>query len=108
MILLGMKKFLGKWVPHILTDEQLHNRILCCTLNLRLYNQTKTLLKRTLSIDETWVKLYMEPDRNQQLQYLYTGEITEPTVHQDIHKWRKKNINYGYGFFRDRFLGATS
>lgn len=77
---LKMTKKLGKWVPYKLTSDQENYRELCARVNLRTYNKTKTLLNRTLSIDETWLSLYMEPDRNQQRQYMYQGEQPEPTV----------------------------
>lgn len=63
---LCMKKILGKWVPHVLTDSQQDHRIISCRMNLMNFRKTKSLLKRTISIDETWVSLYMQPDRNQQ------------------------------------------
>ena len=31
----------------------------------------------------------MEPDHNQRRQYLYTGEIAEPSVRQDIHSQKR-------------------
>lgn len=82
---LKMKKVLGEWLPHTLTKDQKAMRVLCCELNLELHKKTKNLINRTLAIDETWVSLYMEPDRNQKRLYLYPGEEPKPTVHQNIH-----------------------
>lgn len=80
-----MRKKYGKWVPHKLTEDQKDFRALCCRVNLQTYQKTKSLLERTLSIDETWVKLYMEPDRNQRGQWLRKDEEAEPAVVEDIH-----------------------
>lgn len=62
---LQMKKLLSKWVPHFLTDEQREHRVLACRNNLQLLSQQNSLLNRTLAIDETWVSLYMQPQRDQ-------------------------------------------
>lgn len=70
---LQMKKLLSKWVPHFLTDEQREHRVLACKNNLQLLSQQNSLLNRTLAIDETWVSLYMQPQRDQ------------------IRSWRNKN-----------------
>ena len=67
---LGYKKILSKWILHELTDFQRQLRVVCCHSNLRMLSQTKTLLKRTLTIDESWVSLYMEPDRFQARQWV--------------------------------------
>ena len=81
---LGMIKKLGKWVPHLLTPEQKENRVLCSEMNLREYHKTNSLLKRTLSIDESWVGLYNEPDRNQVRQWCQRGENPDVAVHEEL------------------------
>lgn len=71
---LGLKKRLSRWVPHELSDIQLEHRILACRLNLETYKKNKNLLERTLSIDETWVALYMEPSHDQRGVWIGRGE----------------------------------
>lgn len=89
---LKMKKKLGKWVPHKLTNDQQNFRSLCCRVNLQTYQKTKSLLKRTLTIDETWVKLYMEPDRDQRRQWLKEGEQIEPTLCENTYGQKRMLI----------------
>lgn len=82
---LKMKKVLGKWVPRQLTEEQRQLRVFAARTNLTIYNKTKEILKRTVSIDETWVSLYMEPDRHQARAWHFPGEPVEQIPAQNIH-----------------------
>lgn len=82
---LKMKKKMGKWVPHELSPGQVEHRILACKENLRTHNRNPTRLQRTISIDETWVRLYMEPDRNQARSWVYSGEDPEPMAREELH-----------------------
>ena len=72
---LQMKKLLSKWVLHLLTEEQREHRILTCRNNLEQLSKQKSLINRTLAIDETWLSLDMVPQRDQS------------------RTWRKKNEN---------------
>ena len=80
-----MKKILGKWVPHELTDEQKKTRVVTCRGNLARYRKIKIILQRTVSIDESWVSLYMQPDRNQARSWQFPGEQAEALPDENIH-----------------------
>ena len=60
-----MKILMSKWVPHFLRDEQKEHRVFACENNLQLLCKDKNLINRTLAIDETWLSLYMQPQRDQ-------------------------------------------
>lgn len=79
---LHMRKVLGKWVPHDLTPDQKEHRVLASQTNLADHKKDKSLLKRTLTTDESWVALYMSPDRSQMRSYLFPGE-QPPTAPRD-------------------------
>ena len=72
-------------MPYQLNDFQLENRVTACRLNLRMLQDDSTLLQKTVTIDETWVSLYMAPDRNQQRSWAYPGEEVERTTAENIH-----------------------
>lgn len=82
---LKMKKTLGKWVPHELNEFQKETRVNTCRLNLRIFADDPDALNKTFSIDETWVSLYMSPNRNQQRRWTKAGEEPEPIVRENIH-----------------------
>lgn len=82
---LGLTKKLGKWVPHELTDIQKEHRVLACKMNLADHSKDKTLLTRTIAIDETWVSLYMAPDRSQQRVWLASDEELPEVPCENIH-----------------------
>lgn len=62
---LHLAKKLGRYVPDELTDDQRQHRVLACQTNLSNYQKHKELLNRTLALDESWVSLYMQPQRDQ-------------------------------------------
>ena len=49
---LKMKKKLGKWIPHELTEEQKELRIVASKLNKERFQKNPNTLRRTLAIDE--------------------------------------------------------
>ena len=77
---LGMRKILSKWVPHELTIANMEHRILSCEKNLSMLSKDKTLLKRTLTLDETWVSLYMSPNKDQAKIWAIGDEVPEKIV----------------------------
>lgn len=89
---LKMTKKLGKWVPHDLTEDQKMARVLACKTNLQEYSKHPKRLKKTFSVDETWVSLYMEPDRNQARVYLYPGEEPPNIPRANIHATKRMLI----------------
>lgn len=82
---LKMKKKMGKWIPHELTPDQMEFRVLSCENNLSRYKKDKKLLDRTISIDETWVSLYMRPNRDQACSWTYPNEQPMNELQQNIH-----------------------
>uniref|UniRef100_A0A158P5I0 Mos1 transposase HTH domain-containing protein n=1 Tax=Tetranychus urticae TaxID=32264 RepID=A0A158P5I0_TETUR len=82
---LKLKKLLGRWVPHELTEVNMEHRVLACKENLRIHKKTPTIIQRTVSIDETWVSLYMEPDKNQMREWRRSDEPPSKAPKQNIH-----------------------
>lgn len=82
---LKMKKLLGKWIPHELSDSQRQMRVFLARQNIKIYNKTKAILQRTISIDESWVSLYMQPNRDQARSWQYPGEQPETVPRENIH-----------------------
>lgn len=101
---LKMKKIMKKWVPHELSSQQQEHRVLACRVNLERYSKDKNLLKRTLTIDESWVALYMAPDRSQSRSWVLPGEQPETQVLQNIHGPKRLLIMamdfYGIAFWK--------
>jgi histone-lysine N-methyltransferase SETMAR len=79
-----LTKRLGKWVPHNLTEEQRQARVDICHNNLLRYRRHPKLLDRTLAIDESWVRLYSPPDRDQQRFWLKPGEASPEIVAPEL------------------------
>jgi [histone H3]-lysine36 N-dimethyltransferase SETMAR len=79
---LHMKKLLSKWVPHLLTEEQKEHRILACKNNLEQLSKHKSLISRTLAIDETWLSLDMVPQRDQSRTWRKKNENKPEIVHR--------------------------
>lgn len=82
---LKLIKILSKWVPHDLTEDQKDHRVLASQANLDKYSKQKSLLKRTLAIDETWVSLYMSPQKDQSRVWMSKGEEPPQVVTQNVH-----------------------
>ena len=66
----------------VVTDEQKEHRVLACKNNLQLLSQQNSLIDRTLAIDETWVSLYMQPQRDQARSWRNKGEDPPEIVTQ--------------------------
>ena len=58
---LKMVKKMCVWVPHLLTEAQVQNRIDACRNNLLRHRRHPRLTKRKLAIDETWVGFTLSP-----------------------------------------------
>ena len=56
------------------------HRILACKDNLSMLSKDKSLLKRTLTIDETWLSLYMSPNKDQAKTWRFPGEEPDQQV----------------------------
>lgn len=89
---LQMKKLLSKWVPHFLTQEQREHRILACKYNLEQLSKQKSLINRTLAIDETWLTLYMQPQRDQARSWRIKDENPQQIVLQSNYQRKRMLI----------------
>ena len=86
---LGLVKKLGKWVPHLLTEEQMEHRCLVANINLKLINRHNYLLKSIVAIDESWVSLYTPPQRNQRQFWLPRGAAAPEIPNVEIHERKR-------------------
>nr|CDJ98509.1 transposase [Haemonchus contortus] len=86
---LKMVKKMCVWVPHLLTEAQVRNRIDACRNNLLRHRRHPRLLKRTLAIDETWVGLYTEPESQKRRVWMDGDEEPLELVHKKTRgsKW---------------------
>jgi histone-lysine N-methyltransferase SETMAR len=76
---LGKKKIAAKWVPHILTEDQLLTRVQLCRLHLRRYWREKDdFLNRIVAGDETWCYSY-DPELKQQSSEWTSADSPRPT-----------------------------
>lgn len=89
---LQMKKLLSKWIPHFLTEEQKEHRVLACKINLELLSKDNSLINRTLAIDESWLSLYMEPQRDQSRSWRNKEETQPEIVHQSNYQRKRMLI----------------
>lgn len=63
---LGMEKLCAKWMPRLVTLDQKLRRKIVSTENLALYKRNPSeLLRRFITVDETWVHHYT-PESKQQ------------------------------------------
>ena len=61
---LHMRKIAAKWVSHALTEQQKWCRYETCRIHLERYqNEGANLLNNIITIHETWVISYYEPER---------------------------------------------
>uniref|UniRef100_A0A7I4Y7H0 HTH_Tnp_IS630 domain-containing protein n=1 Tax=Haemonchus contortus TaxID=6289 RepID=A0A7I4Y7H0_HAECO len=56
-----MVKKMCVWVPHLLTEAQVQNRVDACRNNLLRHRRHPRPTKRKLAIDETWVGFTLSP-----------------------------------------------
>ena len=71
---LNFRQVNAKWVPYELAPSQKETRVAYSRLNLINFNQNKTRLEATVSIDETWISLNRPPEKDQLKQWLQPGE----------------------------------
>ena len=61
----GMQRFAAKFVPRILTADQMLQRVIVCTELRQLTSDNETFLSRVITGDESWVYGY-DPDTKRQ------------------------------------------
>lgn len=89
---LGLKKVLGKWIPHELTEDQMKFRIIASRNNLLRFRRNTRLLKRTLAIDETWVHLYAPPAKDKARFWLGADEKKPIIARQELRERKRMLI----------------
>ena len=76
---LNKRKIAAKWVPHILTEEQLQLRVHLCRLHLKRYwRERGNFLNRVVAGDETWVYSY-DPELKSQSSEWTSADSPRPT-----------------------------
>jgi len=64
---LDMKKLCARWVPHLITADQIHTRMKISEQCLEHFNKNKTdFVCRFITMDETWIHHYDTPESKQQ------------------------------------------
>ena len=71
----------GRWVPHLLNEQEKFQRVSVCS-NLLTRNALEPFIDRIITGDEKWV-LYDNPHRHQQ--WLSVGETSRATPKSNIH-----------------------
>ena len=63
---LNKRKLAAKWIPHLLTEEQMASRVTICAAHLRRHRQEgDEFLRRIVACDETWAHSW-EPELKRQ------------------------------------------
>ena len=71
---LEMRKFSARWVPRLLTVDQKHTRRPLSRTNLNLFEEDPSnLLKRFVTMDETWVHPFTPEAKQQSKQWNHPG-----------------------------------
>ena len=63
---LGMRKLTARWVPKSLSDEQMATRASVCSALLKRFRSKDDFLLHLVTVDETWVHYYYEPENEAQ------------------------------------------
>lgn len=94
---LGMRKLMTRWVPHLLSLEQKRTREKLSAQHLARFTKNKNdFLRRFITMDETWVYHY-DPELRQQ-----TAEWTEPSCSAPKQpKWSKSSKKIMASIFWD-------
>ena len=61
-----MRKLTARWVPKFLSDEQMSTRASVCSALLKRFSSKDDFLLRLVTVDETWVRDYHEPENKAQ------------------------------------------
>jgi histone-lysine N-methyltransferase SETMAR len=64
---LDMRKLFARWVPHLITADQIHARMKISEQCLEHFNKNKTVFVcQFITMDETWIHHYDTPESKQQ------------------------------------------
>lgn len=73
--ILGMKKLSARWVPRLLTKEQMRNRMVTSKECLAIFQRNPNqFLRRFVTVDETWIHHYTPETKEQSKQWTSPGE----------------------------------
>ena len=89
---IGVSKKCGKWVPHLLSEDQMATRVAVSRLNKERLSRNPGVINRTLAIDETWVSLGAAPNKDQARYWLAPGEELPEIVSDNIHGCKRMLI----------------
>ena len=85
-------KVAAKWIPHLLTEEQLGNRTRICASHLRRFRREgNQFLHRIIAGDETWARAFEPELKRQSAQWIGDGSprptkaIRSPTPVEAMH-----------------------
>ena len=71
---LHKRKLAAKWIPHLLTEEELGNRTRICASHLRRFRREgNQFLHRIIAGDETWARAFQPELKRQSAQWLSNG-----------------------------------
>lgn len=74
---LHMKKLCARWVPRLLTPEQMRVRMRTSADNLQVFERNPTdFIRRFVTMDETWIHHYIPETKQQSRQWVGRGEPT--------------------------------
>ena len=81
-----IKKISRKWVSHEPPESHVEIRETYLIPNLKNYNQQKTCLKHTVTIDETIISFYSPPEKDQTREWLRKGQKLISVIVADIYE----------------------
>ena len=86
---LDLKKVCARWVPHLLTEEQMTQRLKCARELLKTYKGCNSrVISNLLTGDETWVHMFEPKSRADNKQWKRKDQKT-PMYCQEYHKFEK-------------------
>ena len=75
---LQMRKVVARWVPHILSESEKHQRVnITCKFVKRCGEDGNEMLQRIVAIDETWIQSF-EPELKRQSSEWHTKNSPRP------------------------------
>uniref|UniRef100_A0A1I8NKG9 Uncharacterized protein n=1 Tax=Musca domestica TaxID=7370 RepID=A0A1I8NKG9_MUSDO len=74
---LQMKKLSARWVPHLLTVEQKRIRMNISQACLDRFKRKKDFKRRFITVDETWIRHYIQRQKNNPNSGLKLEEVSQ-------------------------------
>ena len=77
---LGLRKICGRWVPHLLTDEQIQSRVRLASQVIEKYDKCDPRrLEEIVTGDETWI-YHFQPDSKAKNKVWVSSEGDRPVI----------------------------